>query len=227
MITQDVSFPAGKRNLNGYLARPDGVGPFPGILVIHEAYGLNENIKDITRRFAGQGYAALAVDLFANRNRVVCMFSIFVGIQSNSLKNGTVAELKSTLTYLAGVDGVDSARLGAVGYCMGGSLAIALACSDNRLKAIAPYYGMNPNPIESVKNLCPLIGSYPSEDFTASAGKKLDKAMDEYQIPHDIKIYPGAKHSFFNDTGRAYSPDAANDSWERVLAFFQEFVVLR
>ena len=71
--TQDVKFPAGKRTLPAYLARPAGPGPFPGVVVIHEIFGLNENIKDIARRLAGEGYAALAVDLFAGQNRAVCM----------------------------------------------------------------------------------------------------------------------------------------------------------
>jgi carboxymethylenebutenolidase len=224
MITQDVSFPSENKSLKAYYARPDGDGPFPGILVIHEAFGLNQNMKDIAHHFVEQGYAALAVDLFGSRSRVLCMFSIFLGMQRNSLNHSAIRDLKNSLTFLSQQMDVDPNRLGAVGYCLGGSLAIALACTDHRLKAIAPYYAMNPQPFEAIKNLCPVVGSYPAQDFTAAGGQKLDNALDAYHIPHDIKIYPDAKHSFFNDQGSSYYAQAANDSWERVLAYFREYV---
>jgi carboxymethylenebutenolidase len=102
----------------------------------------------------------------------------------------------------------------------GGGFAIAWACTDDRLKAIAPFYASNPRPIEVVKRMCPVVGSYPEKDFTAGAGRALDQALDKYKIDHDIKIYPGASHSFFNAQGRAYNKAAAQDSWDRVMAFF-------
>jgi carboxymethylenebutenolidase len=221
---QEVSFQSGNRQLEGYLARPEGDGPFPGIVVIHEAYGLNENMKDIARRFADQGYAALAVDLFAGRNRAICMFQLIGGLLLRSLNNRGVHDLKAALTFLSEQPEVDDARLGAVGYCMGGSYAIAWACTDNRLKAIAPYYAANPRPLEAVARLCPVVGSYPDKDFTTKQGQKLDVELERYDVPHDIKIYPGAKHSFFNDTGGNYNEVAARDSWGRVLAFFGEHI---
>src|SRR5947199_6859314 len=125
--------------------------------------------------------------LFAGRNRAVCMFRFFAGIMRNSLNHGGIADLKATLSFMADQPGIDSARLGAIGFCMGGSFAIAWACTDNRLKAIAPYYGMNPRPFEAVARLCPVVGSYPASDFTANAGRKLDAALDDYHIVHDIK----------------------------------------
>jgi len=221
---QEVSFQSGNRQLEGYLARPERDGPFPGIVVIHEAYGLNENMKDIARRFADQGYVALAVDLFAGRNRAICMFQLIGGLLLRSLNNRGVHDLKAALTFLSAQPEVDDARLGAVGYCMGGSYALAWACTDDRLKAIAPYYAGNPRPLEAVARLCPVVGSYPDKDFTTKQGQKLDVELERYDVPHDIKIYPGAKHSFFNDTGGNYNEVAARDSWGRVLAFFGEHI---
>ena len=221
-VTQMATFQSESRQLEGYLARPDGEGLFPGIVVIHEAYGLNENMKDITRRFADQGYVALAVDLFAGRNRAICMFRFMSNLLLNSLQNNTITDLKASLTFLSEQPDVDNARLGAVGYCLGGSFAIAWACTDDRLKAIAPYYAGNPRPLEAVARLCPVVGSYPDHDFTTKQGQKLDIELEQYQVPHDIKIYSGAKHSFFNDTSRSYNESAAQNSWERVLAFFGE-----
>ena len=221
-VAHMTSFQSGRRQLEGYIARPEGDGPFPGIVVIHEIFGLNENMKDNTRRFADQGYVALAVDLFAGRNRAICMFRVMAGALLNSLHNSGIHDLKAALTFLSEQPGVDDSRLGAVGYCMGGSFVIAWACTDERLKVIAPYYAGNPRPLKAVARLCPVVGSYPDKDFTTSAGQKLDVELDRYHVPHDIKIYLGTKHSFFNDTLSNYNEAAAQDSWERVLAFFEE-----
>jgi len=206
----------------GYLALPDAPGPHPGVVVIHEAYGLNDNIKDIAGRFAGEGYAALAVDLFTGRNRAICMTRYMTGMLIGSVDRYGISDLKAALTHLAAMPEVDPERIGAIGFCMGGGFAIAWACTDRRLKAIAPFYGANPRPLDAVKRACPVVGSYPEKDFTAGAGRALDRALDTTGIAHDIKIYPGAGHSFFNDRGRAYNKPAADDSWARVLSFFGE-----
>ena len=226
IITQDVSFPGSTgKPLQARLAQPEGNGPFPAIVVIHEIYGLNDNIRDITGRFADQGYVALGVDLFAGHSRAVCMAQFMGGMLFNSTDHLGIRDLKASLDYLSKLPNVDPQRVGAVGYCMGGSFAIAWASTDKRLKAIAPYYAMNPRPAEAIARLCPVVGSYPKSDFTANAGKTLDGKLNDYKIEHDIKIYPGAKHSFFNDQNAAsYNADAAKDSWERVLGFFQTHV---
>ena len=206
----------------GYMAAPDGPGPHPGVVVIHEAYGLNDHIRDVTHRFAEAGYVALAVDLFTDRNRAVCMARYMGGMLIGSVNRYGIDDLKAGLSYLAKDLTVDAQRLGAIGFCMGGGFAIAWACTDSRLKAIAPFYASNPRPLDVASRLCPVVGSYPEKDFTASAGRALDAALEKNNIAHDIKIYPGAKHSFFNDTGRAYDRAAAEDAWSRVLKFFGE-----
>jgi carboxymethylenebutenolidase len=206
----------------GYLVTPDGPGPHPGVVVIHEAYGLNDNIKDITRRFADEGYVALAVDLLSDRNRAVCMARYMAGMLLGSVNRYGINDLKSALTFLAKNRDVDARRMGAIGFCMGGSFAIAWACTDSRLKAIAPFYAVNPRPMELVSRLCPVVGSYPEQDFTARAGRKLDGALTQHNIAHDVKVYSGARHSFFNESGGSYDRAAAEDSWARVLKFFGE-----
>ena len=208
----------------GFLALPEGDRPSPGVVVIHEAYGLNDNIKDITQRLASEGYAALAVDLFADRNKAICMARYMAGMLRGSVNRFGVEDLKLALSYLAALPEVDPDRIGAIGFCMGGSFAIAWACTDDRLRAVAPFYGANPRPIDAVKRMCPVVGSYPEKDFTASAGRALDVALTRHDIAHDIKIYPGAGHSFFNDTRRSYNKSAADDSWARVLEFFDAYL---
>lgn len=204
----------------GYLATPDGDGQHPGVVVIHEAYGLDDHIKGVTRRFADAGYAALAVDLFSDRVRAICMARYMTGLLMGSVSMAGIDDLKAGLTFLAKLPNVDAQRLGAIGFCMGGGFAIAWACTDSRLKAIAPFYGTNPRPLEVAKRLCRVVGSYPEKDFTARSARALDRALTNYDIEHDIKIYPGAEHSFFNDTRARYNKGAADDAWRRVLAFF-------
>ena len=223
--TRDISFISNGHSLSGYYVSPDGTGTFPGVVVIHEIFGLNDNIKDITRRFANEGYAALAVDLFAGRNRAVCMARFMAANLFGPLEHGGVKDLKAALTFLTEQPGVDAARLGAIGFCLGGGFALAWACTDERLKVVAPFYGTAPRPIEAVARSCPVVGSYPDPDFTTAAGRKLDEILDTFDVPHDIKIYQGARHSFFNDQNpRAYDAEASADAWQRTLAFFREHI---
>ena len=208
----------------GYLALPDGPAPYPGVVVIHEAFGLNDNIREICRRFAQEGYAALGVDLFEGRNRAICVARMFAGAMAGKLDHYGVPMLKAALGDLAEHRDVDAARIGAVGFCMGGSVVLTWACTDHRLTAIAPFYGAAPKPREAIRRLCPVVGSWPGKDFTTKAARVLETELTAAGIPHDLKVYPEAKHSFFNDQWRTFHPAAAADSWQRVLAFFAEHV---
>jgi carboxymethylenebutenolidase len=119
---------------------------------------------------------------------------------------------------------VDPARIGAVGFCLGGSIVLTWACTDDRLAAIVPFYAMAPRPRRAIGRLCPVVGSWPGRDITTKAAGVLEERLTASGTPHDLKVYPGARHSFFNDQWRAYHPAAAADSWRRVLAFFAEHV---
>jgi carboxymethylenebutenolidase len=225
--TRTVSFDGERDKLEGYLARPEDDGPFPGVVIIHEAFGLNENMQDIARRFADEGYVAFAVDLFAGRNRAVCMARFMGGMLRGTPERFGIGDLKAALSVLAEQPSVDGDRVGAIGFCMGGGFAIAWACTDDRLKAIAPFYGVNPRPLSAVSRSCPVVGSYPQKDFTARSGRKLDAELQRHDIPRDIKVYEGARHSFFNDRGRSYDRGASEDAWRRTLSFFEEHVAGR
>jgi carboxymethylenebutenolidase len=208
-----------------YLSVPAGIGPHPGVVVVHEAFGLNDNIRDICRRFAEQGYAALGVDLFDGRNRALCMARMFIGGLVCNLDHFGVPALKAALGRLADHPEVDAARVGAIGFCLGGSVVLTWACTDNRLTAIAPYYGTAPRPRTAIRRLCPVVGSWPGKDFTTKAARILETELTAAGVPHDIKVYLGTKHAFFNDQlPKRYDAVAAADSWQRVLAFFDEHV---
>lgn len=222
---QTLSFDSGGHRLKAEVFRPAAPQPSaPGVLVIHEAFGLNADIRAIAARFARAGYVALAVDLFAGQNRVVCMTRLMGGIFLNSLEHQGVQGTRRALEVLGGLDGVDASRLGAVGFCLGGSLAVALACTDGTVKAVAPYYGFNPRPLEAVRRACPVVGSFPEQDFTKRQGERLRDELNAAGVPNDIKIYPGARHSFAN-RGPNFDAVASEDAWNRVLEFFGEHVV--
>jgi carboxymethylenebutenolidase len=211
--------------MESFYAKPPGQGPFPGLLVIHEIYGLNDNIREIAGRFAGEGYAALAVDLFANRGRAWCMMQAFYGMLFRPLDNPLLSDLQGAVEVLRKLPGVDGRRVGAVGFCMGGGYALQLAITDHGLKAASVFYGTNPRPLEAVAQACPVLGSYPDKDFTASHARKLDAALTRHEVAHDIKIYENTKHSFFGKQRTPFEVDASRDAWQRMLAFFQEHVV--
>lgn len=222
--TSTVSVPRanGKGGMDSFLAKPDGAGPFPGVIVIHEIFGLNDNIRDISRQFAEQGYAALGVDLFSNRNRMICMMQIIHGMLIRPLNNSMLDDLKSCVAFLQKQSGVDANRIGTVGFCMGGAYALQLAITDKGMKAASVFYGANPKPLEAVAEACPIVGSYPDKDFTTKAARELEVSLTKYNVPHDIKIYDNTQHSFYSQQRTPFEVDASKDAWQRMLSFFQQ-----
>jgi len=222
--TSTISVPRanGKGGMESYLAKPDGDGSFPGVIVIHEIYGLNDNIRDISRQFAEQGYVALGVDLFSNRNRMVCMMQVMHGMLIRPLNNSMLDDLKSAVAVLQKQPDVDANRIGAVGFCMGGAYALQLAITDKGMKAASVFYGANPKPLEAVAEACPIIGSYPDKDFTTQAARELETSLTKYNVPHDIKIYDNTQHSFYAQQRTPFEVDASKDAWLRMLSFFKE-----
>jgi carboxymethylenebutenolidase len=221
MITETIAVPVKSGVFDSYYARPDGDGPFPGIVVIHEIFGLNNNIRQTTDLFAGEGYAALAVDMMSRRNRAVCMARFIGALMLKPLNHRGIQDLEASLDWLAGRPEIDADRLGVIGFCMGGSFALSWACTDQRLKVTAPFYSQNPRPLEAVARSCPVVGSFPENDFTAKGGHKLKEMLDTHDVPNDIAIYPDSGHSFFNDQGGdRYNAEAAADAWRRTLDFF-------
>jgi carboxymethylenebutenolidase len=126
------------------------------------------------------------------------------------------------MAFLRAQQDVDANRIGAVGFCMGGSYALQLAVTDKGMKAASVYYGMNPKPLESLAEACPIVGHYPDKDFTTDAARELEKQLVNHQIPHDIKIYENTQHSFVSQQRTPAEVEAARDAWGRMLSFFSE-----
>jgi carboxymethylenebutenolidase len=221
-----VSVPraGGKGSMESFLVKPEGAGPFPGLVVIHEIFGLNDNIRGIAGRFAEQGYAALAVDMFSNRNRVLCMMQLIHGMLIRPLKNAMLSDLQSAFGFLQKQAGVDADRIGVVGFCMGGGYALQLAVTAKGMKAASVFYGAVPKPLEVFAESCPILGSYPEKDFSADGARELDAVLEKQNIPHEIKFYANTQHSFFNQQRTPFEVEAAKDAWERMLSFFGEYL---
>jgi len=144
---------------------------------------------------------------------------MFAGGMAGNLDYYGVPALKAALGQLASRPEADAGRIGAIGFCLGGSIVLTWACTDNRLAAIAPFYGAASRPREAIRRMCPVVGSWSGKDFTTKAAGVLESELTAAGIPHDLKVYPGARHAFFNDRWLACHPAAAADSWQRVLAF--------
>jgi len=220
-----VEFPGGSapKNTKGFLAKPKEAGRYPAILVIHEIWGLVDHIKDVANRLALEGYAALAVDLF--EEKTVSKLEEGRALREKLTEEKILGDLNGASNYLRTLGYVNQSRIGSVGFCMGGGLSLLLACHNRELAAAVIFYGRNPSPIDLVKNLnCPILGNYAGADLaiTESDINLLKQTLTKYGKDFDIKVYPGAPHAFFNDTKESYRPDAAKDSWERTLKFFNK-----
>jgi carboxymethylenebutenolidase len=218
---------AGKEPLPGYHARPKDGFRLPAVVIVHELFGINDNIRDITRRFAEVGYAALAVDLMAHGNRKVCIMRLFAALALRPYDNRGLDEIRLGLRWLQAHPDVDNSKGAVIGFCMGGGYALAAACVEQRFLASSAFYGFTPRPVRRFKDACPIVGSYPEQDnFTVGQSRTLARTLEKYGIAHDLEIYPGAQHSFFNNDLDAYDPAASADAWRRTLAFFAEHLEL-
>ncbi len=225
ILETDIRFEGDGATLRGITFVPAGrQKPLPAVIVIHEADGLNESMKEIARKFARRGYFALAVDLFTGRSKPVCMLRILGSTIMGKIDGFGAMDIRSAIDVLCARPEVDPGRVGIIGFCLGGGLSISVAVSDKRIKVIAPFYGANPSPLSLVERSCPVVGSYPARDFTARSGRKLKAELDKYRVPNDIKIYPGQRHSFANPASRAHDPGAAEDALERTFGFFQRYL---
>ena len=223
IVTTTISIPGQAVPITAYEAKPSTGGPFPALIVIHENRGLTEHIKDVARRFANQGYAALAVDLlsrvggrekFATDDEAVAAIGTLTS-------EGVMQDLRSAFDYLKGRNYVKADRIGVIGYCWGGGNSLLMATKVKELRTAVVYYGSNPANLDDVTNISgPMLGIYGEEDTRITVNvPKLAEAMKQYNKPFEYKVYPGAAHAFFNDTGARYNAQAAADAWQVTLAF--------
>lgn len=222
-----VQYPSGNVTMKAFVAAPNTRERRPTVIVIQEWWGLTDHIKDIARRFAAEGYVAIAPDLYSRLGHALTTDAGEAGKLMNTLKQEDgLNDLNATVAYLKSVPEVDGARIGVTGFCMGGSYALMLPCVNPEIKAAAPFYGQVPNPDAPLQKLaCPVLYIYGEDDgwITKADVQRLAVALKKYNKPGEIKTYPGAPHAFFRDTDPSvYRPEAARDAWARTKAFFKQ-----
>lgn len=223
VITENVEFRTNGETAQGYLARPQGDGPFPGVIVVQEWWGLDDHIKDVARRFADEGFAAFAPDLYHGEHASEPDEAQKMMMQLDM--NRAVKELVAAADHLSKQPYINGRGIGATGFCMGGGLALTLACESPHIKAAAPFYGANPSPVDRVAELKgPVRVSYAEhDDFAGPAVREeLEAALKKHDKEYEIHVYPGTQHAFFNDARPAYNKEAAQDAWQKMLELFRE-----
>ncbi len=221
-----VEFPGQGATLLGYLARPKGDGPSPVVLVCHENRGLTDHIRDVTRRLAKAGYAALAVDLLSRQGGTDTVGSEQVpGVLGNTAPDQFVQDFRSGWEYLRGQSYAQADRVGMVGFCFGGGVTWRVATQMPELKAAVPFYGPHP-PVEDVPNIqAAVLAIYGELDTRINQGiPAIEAAMQQNNKVYEKVLYPNADHAFHNDTGPRYNPEAARDAWARTLAWFDRYL---
>jgi carboxymethylenebutenolidase len=217
-------------DLPGYLAIPSGTGPWPAVVVLHEVFGLNDDIRRITDRFATHGYLAFAPALFQRGTRPLCIASAFRSLATGS--GQAVDDIVASADHLRD-DARTTGRVGSAGFCMGGGFCLLLA-DRGVFDATAPNYGPFPPATGVPVRSCPIVASYGADDrLLPGAAAKLEEGLAESGVARDVKEYPGAGHSFMNDWGTPsllrivertaglhYAAPQAEDAWQRILAFF-------
>ena len=230
----------------GYLAHcEDAV--HPGVVVVHDVWGLSDHYRDLARRLAGDGFAALAVNLYRRTPEPKITDP---GAWIRALSDPEViAEIQRAVDFLAADPAVASRKVGVVGFCMGGTYAIHAAAGCRGVFAAAAFYGMlshergllapppgerlDPtrkprSPLEAARDVrCPLLGCFGAEDPYISIDDvhHFDEQLDAAGKAHEVIVYPGAGHAFLNDTrAEMFRPAAARDAWSRMVGWFQRYL---
>lgn len=226
VVTENVTYATVNGNeVTGYLAKPkDADDDLPGVVVIHEWWGLNDNIRMMTRRLAGEGYAALAVDLYNGQTADAPDKARQYVQEVSQNSEAAIDNLDQAISYLD--EEQDAEKIGVIGWCFGGgwSLRTALEMPD-QIDATVIYYGrMVQNEAELKKLDMPILGIFGAEDqgIPKEEVTKFEKTLDQLGKNADIHIYEGADHAFANPSGNRYNKEAAGDAWQKTITFFGE-----
>jgi carboxymethylenebutenolidase len=214
--------PQGSGTMRGYFARPaKASGKSPGVLVIHENRGLNPYTEDVARRLAVEGYVAIAPD-------ALTPVGGYPGDEDQGRALFAKLDRKNQTEDMVAAAGFLKAhpectgRIGAVGFCQGGTIVNLLAVRLPDLAAAVPFYGTQPSAAETAKIKAPLLIHYADHDDRVNAGwRPFEAALKANSVRHEMHMYPGTYHGFHNDTTPRYDEAAAKLAWSRTLAFFK------
>lgn len=231
----EITFPTPDGKLSGYLATPIGTGPWPGVVVIHEVFGLDDDVRQQADRLASAGYLALAPDLYSWGPKARCLVVTMRAALSG--QGRAFSDLEAARAWL-GAREECTGTTGVIGFCLGGGFALLLAPRPGWAVA-APNYGQVPKDAETaLAGACPVVASYGAKDRQLRGqAQRLESALTALDVPHDVKEYPEAGHGFLNRhnagplvyamrvAGIGYHHPSAEDAWRRILAFFSEHLV--
>ena len=216
--------------LSAHLAVPPvGSGPWPAVVVLHEIFGLTDDIRQQADRLAAAGYLAVAPDLFTAGGALRCLKGTFAALRRGS--GPAVDDIEAVRAWLAAREDC-TGKVGVIGFCLGGAFALLMA--PRGFDAAAPNYGPLPrDPEEALAGACPIVASYGARDRgLRRTADRLEAALTTLGVEHDVKEYLGAGHSFLNRHnlgplgllervgGLSYDEPSAEDAWSRILRFF-------
>jgi carboxymethylenebutenolidase len=221
MAGKMVEFPSNGTKTSGYLATP-ALGKGPGVVVIQEWWGLVPHIKNVCDRFAGEGFTALAPDMYHGQtaSEPGGAEKLFMALNIGQAEK----DLRGAAAYLLGHS--STRKIGVVGFCMGGQLALFAATLNPSIGACANFYGIHPNVKPDYSKLAgPVLGLFAERDqfVTPKVARDVDASIKKAGKQSEIHVYPGVDHAFFNDDRPdAYNTAAADDAWRRTLSFFRQ-----
>lgn len=226
METKMVEFSWNGDLVPGYLAVPDGAGPFPGVVVIQEWWGLNDHVKDVVERFAGEGFAAVAPDLY--RGQIALEPDEARKLAMELQHEQALKDIQGAVDYLIGLDAVAPKKIGVVGFCMGGGLAALASHQAQNLGAVVVFYGNVRDLGEDAiaRNVSvPLMGNFGEADqgIPLDSVNAAEARLKEHGKTVDFHVFPGAPHAFFNDTRpHIYDAAASKEAWTRTISWFRQ-----
>lgn len=227
LVTEMISFEKHGDTVPVYMARPDDGAQHPGVIVIQEWWGLNEHIKDVTRRMADAGYVAIAPDLY--RGQVAEEPDEARKLMMEREMEDALADISAAVDYLLAQESVIPKSIGVMGFCMGGSLSARMAMKGTGVGACVIFYGGFGDEAESVvpEIQRPFLGLFGEADagIPVERVNQLKDLLEQHGKIHDITIYPDAPHAFFNDTRDSYRSDHANDAWGKTLSWFETYLL--
>ena len=224
--TRMIKFSINAHTAPGYLAQPADERIHPGVVVIQEWWGLVPHIKDVAERFAREGFVALAPDLYhgqvADEPDEARKLAMALDAQR------AVQEIAAAARYLKKLPNVTPQKVGVVGWCMGGGLSLSTAAHHGDLiGAAVAFYGRPLTAGDTAKLTVPVLGLYAEHDhgIPVEAVHAFAAEMEQQQVPHEVHVYPGTSHAFFNDTRpQIYAAVAAQDAWQKTLAWFGKYL---
>ncbi|MGH7925109.1 MAG: dienelactone hydrolase family protein [Candidatus Binatus sp.] len=238
VVSSEVSILTGAEQMPAHLARPASGGPYPALVVVMEAFGLNDQIRRITDQFASEGFVAIAPNLYFRLPNNVVGYNDLPGafrLMGSVNDDQIVADMGAAIDHLKALKEVKPA-FGTVGFCMGGRVAFMTACRNPAVRAAAPYYGgrmMKPAqpgtkaPIEYVNGLnAPVLAFFGGKDafIPITEVDEFRDALKKAGKPAEVVFYPDADHGFMCDDRPSFHPVHSKEAWARTIAFFKEYL---